>query len=110
VEQEVAHIWEQVLKVKGVGVNDNFFALGGHSLLATQVISRVNESLQIEMPLRTMFEQPTVAGLALAAAQRQAMTLEDETMQLLSKLSELSDEEAQQLLESEILGASESVE
>jgi hypothetical protein len=98
------------LKVKGVGVNDNFFALGGHSLLATQVISRVNESLQIEMPLRTMFEQPTVAGLALAAAQRQAMTLEDETMQLLSKLSELSDEEAQQLLESEILGASESVE
>jgi hypothetical protein len=100
-EQELARIWELVLKVKQVGVHDNFFALGGHSLLATQVISRVNESLQIEMPLRAMFEQPTVAGLALAAAQRQAITLEDEAVQLLTELSQLSDEEAQELLESE---------
>jgi amino acid adenylation domain-containing protein len=100
-EQEIARIWELVLKVKQVGVHDNFFALGGHSLLATQVISRVNESLQIEMPLRAMFEQPTVAGLALAAAQRQAITLEDEAVQLLTELSQLSDEEAQELLESE---------
>ena len=65
------------------------------------MISRVNESLQIEMPLRAMFEQPTVAGLALAAAQRQAITLEDEAVQLLTELSQLSDEEAQELLESE---------
>jgi len=99
-EQEMARIWEQVLKVKGVGIYDNFFALGGHSLLATQVISRVNESLQIELPLRMMFEQPTIAGLALVVAQRQALAVEGETLKLLDKLSQLTDEEAQQLLDS----------
>ena len=96
----MARIWEQVLKVKGVGIYDNFFALGGHSLLATQVISRVNESLQIELPLRMMFEQPTIAGLALVVAQRQALAVEGETLKLLDKLSQLTDEEAQQLLDS----------
>jgi amino acid adenylation domain-containing protein len=104
-EQEIARIWEQVLKVKEVGVYDNFFALGGHSLLGTQVISRVNESLQIEMPLRAIFEQPTVAGFALAATQRQASTVEDKAIQLLGELAQLSDEEAQRLLDSEMLGS-----
>ena len=99
-EQEMARIWERVLKVKSVGIYDNFFALGGHSLLATQVISRVNESLQIELPLRMMFEQPTIAGLALVVAQRQALAVEGETLKLLDKLSQLTDEEAQQLLDS----------
>jgi amino acid adenylation domain-containing protein len=102
-EQEVAGIWEQVLKLKKVGVHDNFFALGGHSLLATQVISRVNASLQIEMPLRTMFEHPTVARFAIAAAQRQATIAENETIELLGELSQLSEEEAQRLLDSEIV-------
>jgi non-ribosomal peptide synthetase component F len=103
IEQEVAKIWEHVLKVREVGVYDNFFALGGHSLLATQVISRVKESLQIDMPLRVMFEQPTVAGFALAVTQHQAIAVEDEAIQLLDELAQLSDEEAQQLLDSEML-------
>jgi acyl carrier protein len=102
IEQEVAGIWEQVLKLKGVGVYDNFFDLGGHSLLATQVISRVNESLRIEMPLRAMFEHPTVADFAIAAAQHQAMAREGEALQLLGELSQMSDEEAQQLLDAEL--------
>jgi hypothetical protein len=102
IEQEVARIWEEVLRVRGVGVYDNFFALGGHSLLATRVISRVNESLQVEMPLRAMFEQPTVAGFAIAVAQHQAMTLQGEAIQLIRELSEMTDEEAQQLLDAEI--------
>jgi AMP-binding enzyme/phosphopantetheine binding protein len=100
IERELAGIWEEVLKVKGVGIYDNFFALGGHSLLATRVITRVNEALLIEMPLRAMFEQPTIAGSALAAAQ--AMTLQREARQLLSELSEMSEEEAQRLLDAEI--------
>jgi len=102
IEQEVASIWEQVLKVRGVGVYDNFFDLGGHSLLATRVISRLNESLNLEMPLRAMFEHPTVAGFAIAVAQQQASTLQGEALQLLGELSEMSDEEAQRLLDAEI--------
>ena len=62
-EQIVADIWGQVLKQEHVGIHDNFFDLGGHSLLATQVISRLREAFKIELPLRSLFESPTVAQL-----------------------------------------------
>ncbi len=65
VEELVAGIWAQVLKLEQVGIQDNFFELGGHSLLATQVISRVGRTFQVEPPLRSFFETPTVAGLAM---------------------------------------------
>ncbi|PIB44648.1 non-ribosomal peptide synthetase [Pseudomonas sp. 2822-15] len=63
-EATLAAIWAEVLKVERVGVQDNFFELGGHSLLATQIASRVQKTLQRDVPLRAMFECSTVAELA----------------------------------------------
>ncbi|WP_308583464.1 non-ribosomal peptide synthetase [uncultured Pseudomonas sp.] len=63
-ETTLAAIWAEVLKVERVGVQDNFFELGGHSLLATQIASRVQKTLQRDVPLRAMFECSTVAELA----------------------------------------------
>jgi len=67
-EQLLAEIWSQVLGVKQVGIRDNFFELGGHSLLATQLIAKVREAFQVELPLRSLFQSPTVESLAEAIA------------------------------------------
>ncbi|HEX5655886.1 MAG TPA: amino acid adenylation domain-containing protein [Polyangiales bacterium] len=69
-ERALAAIWSEVLGVSQVGRQSNFFALGGHSLLATLVASRVRKALQIELPLRTLFDAPTLAQLACALDQR----------------------------------------
>jgi acyl carrier protein len=64
VDRVVAGIWESLLGVERIGIHDNFFELGGHSLLIAQVVSRLREALRIELPLRKVFESPTIAELA----------------------------------------------
>jgi non-ribosomal peptide synthetase component F/alpha-ketoglutarate-dependent taurine dioxygenase/NRPS condensation-like uncharacterized protein len=63
VEEILVNIWTQVLRLQ-VGIHDNFFELGGHSLLATQVMSKVRQTFHLELPLRHLFEAPTVASFA----------------------------------------------
>ncbi len=72
VEMELSLIWADVLRLNSIGVEDNFFDLGGHSLLATQVMARVCKSFAIHLPLRTLFDHPTVARLALEVEQERA--------------------------------------
>jgi amino acid adenylation domain-containing protein len=68
-EQELAEIWARVLKREQVGIHHNFFDLGGHSLLATEVMAAVRDAFRVEVPLRHVFEHPTIAGLAEAIEQ-----------------------------------------
>ena len=64
IEQQIADIWSQVLKLDQVGIHDNFFELGGYSLLAIQIVSRLRPALRVEIPLPMLFELPTIAALA----------------------------------------------
>ncbi|MBI5100062.1 MAG: amino acid adenylation domain-containing protein, partial [Nitrospirae bacterium] len=63
-EKLMVNIWSEVLRIRQVGIHDNFFDLGGHSLSAAQVISRLRANFKVEIPLQTLFETPTVSGLA----------------------------------------------
>jgi len=64
-EQVIASIWCEILGIERIGIHDNFFEIGGHSLLATQVASRIRNTLSIQLELRAIFENPTVAELAM---------------------------------------------
>lgn len=87
-EEILAEVWSDLLERPEIGVHDNFFDLGGHSLLATQLISRIRDLFHIEMPLRALFETPTIAALAVAI---------DEL--LLAEIEQMSDEEVTALME-----------
>jgi amino acid adenylation domain-containing protein len=66
VEQTLVNIWQELLQVERVGIHDNFFELGGHSLLATRVMSRIRGEFDVELPVRQIFETPTIGELAVS--------------------------------------------
>ncbi len=68
-ETRIAGIWADLLGIGSIGIHDNFFELGGHSLLGTVLLSRLREAYQVDVPLKTLFEAPTVSGLAQAVTQ-----------------------------------------
>ncbi len=63
-EKTLVEIWQWVLEIETIGIHDNFFDLGGHSLLAMRLIPRIRNTLKVEVPLRNIFDTPTIAGLA----------------------------------------------
>ncbi|HEU0077456.1 MAG TPA: phosphopantetheine-binding protein, partial [Longimicrobiaceae bacterium] len=98
VEEVLAGIWAEVLGVERVGVHDNYFDLGGHSLLATQLVARIRE-LRVEVPVRRVFETPTVAGLAETLVRGEAQPGATEmTARILLKLKNMSPAERAALL------------
>jgi acyl carrier protein len=98
-EQTIAEIWAEVLKLKQIGVHDNFFEVGGHSLLAVQVVSRIRNVFHVEIPLRTLFENPTVATLAAQIAPIHGRNAASEKMvEMLADVELLSDDEVEGVL------------
>lgn len=89
-EQQLARIWSQVLRVERVGIHDNFLAVGGHSLAATQIVSHISDAFGVRLPIRTLFEQPTIAGLVVALLQQAEPSA---IAQLLEEIESLCDEE-----------------
>jgi len=102
VEEIIAEIWAKALNVEKVGIHDNFFALGGHSLMATQIIARVREQFQVDIPLKRIFEAPTIANLALIIAESQAEQTDEQILdEMLNEIEDLSEEEVARLLQAE---------
>jgi amino acid adenylation domain-containing protein len=108
-EEKLAEIWAAVLRVERVGIRDNFFELGGHSLLATQLMSRVRNAFNVELPLRSLFESPTLVELASVIIELEnpskngsanAITRDSygDAENLLTRIDELSDEDVDFLL------------
>ncbi|HEX2202898.1 MAG TPA: phosphopantetheine-binding protein, partial [Longimicrobium sp.] len=88
-EERLVGVWRELFGLREVGVRDNFFQLGGHSLLGMQVITRIREMFDVELPLAAIFEAPTIAGLAEIVGEV-----------IMAELDEMSDEEALDQLES----------
>ncbi|MCZ6623342.1 MAG: non-ribosomal peptide synthetase [Deltaproteobacteria bacterium] len=102
VEGELAKIWAEVFSLDKVGIHDNFFDLGGHSLRATQVISRIINTFRVELPIKSLFESPTVADMAMIIIQNETKKIgQKDLARMLNELEALSDEEAQRLLADE---------
>jgi acyl-coenzyme A synthetase/AMP-(fatty) acid ligase/acyl carrier protein len=102
IESSLAEIWSEVLGVEEIGIHDNFFELGGHSLLATQVVSRVRDTFNVEMPASAVFDAPTIAEFSVALVEKQAGSANGEFVQdLLAEISQLSDAEVESILAEE---------
>jgi acyl carrier protein len=87
IERRIAELYQEFLGIESVSIHDNFFNLGGHSLLATQLIHRIRKIFQLEVPLRSFLDAPTIAELALMIEEM-----------LLKELEDLTEEEAQELI------------
>jgi acyl-CoA synthetase (AMP-forming)/AMP-acid ligase II/acyl carrier protein len=102
VEVALAEIWSEVLRVSSVGRDDDFFSLGGDSLLAMQIVSRVKDRLEFDLPLRTLFQNPILQDLAAAVVQARSAEPDDAELEtLLAEVEGLTDEEIREMLKTD---------
>jgi acyl transferase domain-containing protein len=94
-ETSLADIWQQLLGVDKVGIHDNFFDLGGHSLLGTQLLSHIRAAFHIQMPLRTLYDSPTVAAMAESVTRQQLEQQNSEQLELLREIELMADDEVE---------------
>lgn len=105
IEDIIARIWADVLGIDRLSIYDNFFIMGGDSLMATRVVSRLRKAFNIELPIPTIFKEPKVVDLAAAideALRKNGAQDDSEMLQALDELEDLSEEEAQRLLNQEL--------
>jgi acyl-CoA synthetase (AMP-forming)/AMP-acid ligase II len=104
-QEQLAIIWAELLRLPQVGIHHNFFELGGHSLLATRLIARLQTIFQVELPLHRFFETPTIVGIAQAIEQIQSERIEqtesEELAQMFISLGGLSEDEVQTIFANE---------
>ncbi len=106
IEERLAGIWCEVLRLEKAGIHDNFFDIGGHSLLATQLVSRIKTKMDAHIPLGRLFELPTIAELGLEIERARPVyarpTRADEASSMLDEISDLSPAEVDALLQKEL--------
>jgi amino acid adenylation domain-containing protein/non-ribosomal peptide synthase protein (TIGR01720 family) len=100
VEEVVAAIWAEVLKLERIGIHDSFFDLGGHSLLSIQVLTRLQKTFHVDLPLRALFEYDTVAGISQRIVAMEARPGQMEKIaEIVKRIGSMSDADKQRLLQ-----------
>jgi acyl-CoA synthetase (AMP-forming)/AMP-acid ligase II/acyl carrier protein len=103
IEKELAKIWAEVLSTDEIGIHDDFFDLGGHSLLATRIISRVIAIFKLQLPVRALFDSPTVAAMSVVISSKEERKASEEDLkQLLSEVESLSEKTSEELLAEQV--------
>jgi acyl carrier protein len=100
-ESNVAELWQEILKVEPIGIEDRFLELGGDSILAGRITGRLCALYSIELPMPILFATPTVAGIAEVIERRTAEPDDAELQEYLAAIEDLTDEEAARLLAEE---------
>ena len=91
-EKKVAGIWCELFDIEKIGINDNFFRLGGHSLMATRLMNRVVNQFDVELPVKALWEAPTIAELAVVILQAQADRMDEQELNQILEEIEASSE------------------
>jgi acyl carrier protein len=89
-EEILATLWSEILGVQPIGIDDNFLDLGGHSLAATRIITQILTQFRVDLPLRALFEAPTIADMAIVITQHQAARMDDRALEQLLTTLEMS--------------------